>query len=405
MSNVVANKIVSCRICSSSSIEEVLRLQDMPFTDEFISLKNSGNEYLSNIEIGICNSCGSVQNLNDTDMDNYYNDYTYSVQSSGFAMSFMNSLAKKIKHNFCSDVVNPTILEIGSGSGEQLLEFQKLGFKVLGIEPSEKLSEFANSIGVKTLTAFFDENTSKIVDPEFSEIDVVISSYTFDHIPRPVEVLQNIYNILAPNGLIVLEVHNLELIKQRNEFCLFEHEHYTYLNESTLESLLQRNGFEVLTFDILSESEKRANSLLVVARKVENIGVKSVVDVTSEVAEIKSLSANIYESIERLEEWLDSNKEKTIVAYGAGGRGIMTIAALRNPEIFSFIVDKNPKAANIYAPKSHLPVFSLDVLGDKRADVIVVFSFGYFDEIVAELVGKFGYTKNQFISILSILKK
>jgi len=404
MNSVTTKRIQSCRICKSEELEIVLNLNKMPFTDEFVSHENIGNEFLSDIEIGICNNCGSVQNLNDTDMSMYYNEYTYSVQSSGFAMNFMKLLANRIKINYFKNYDSPKILEIGSGSGEQLLEFKKIGFDVLGIEPSQKLSDYANNIGVKTLTAFFDENTKKVVDSDFTQVDVVISSYTFDHIPRPVEVLENIYSILTDNGLVVLEVHNLELIRERNEFCLFEHEHYTYLNEETLKNLLSLTGFEVLDFNILQNNEKRANSLLVVARK--NINNKKILDVDSkvEVDRIKKLSDNIYKSIFNLEYWLNDNSRKKVVAYGAGGRGIMTLAAIKNSHLVKYIVDKNPKSKNIFAPKSNLPVYDVDKLGIDKADIIVVFSFGYFSEIVEEVSLKYGYNKNQFISILDILK-
>jgi len=404
MNSVTIKKIQSCRICKSEKLEMVLNLNKMPFTDEFVSQENIGTEFLSDIEIGICNNCGSVQNLNDTDMSMYYNEYTYSVQSSSFAMNFMKLLANRIKQSYFENNESPKILEIGSGSGEQLLEFKKLGFNVLGIEPSQKLSDYANTIGVKTITAFFDENTRKIVNSDFTQVDVVISSYTFDHIPRPVEVLENIYNILTDNGLVVLEVHDLDLISERNEFCLFEHEHYTYLNESTLKNLLSITGFEVLDFNILENNEKRANSLLVVARK--NISYKKIIDVDAkmEISKIKKLSNNIYNSILNLEVWLNDNSGKKVVAYGAGGRGIMTIAAINNSELFKFIVDKNPKSINIFAPKSNLPVYSVNQLGVDKADIIVVFSFGYFSEIVEEVSLKYGYNKNQFISIIDILK-
>ena len=63
----------------------------------------------------------------------------------------------------------------------------------------------------------------------------------------------------------------------------------------------------------------------------------------------------------------------------------MTIAALSDYSNISYIVDKNPKAQGIFAPKSHLPVFGIEELGKHRADKILVFSFGYFHEIVEEI--------------------
>jgi SAM-dependent methyltransferase len=396
-------KINTCRICNSQDLQTVFLLPKMPFTDEFLKLEQLGKEYLEDIEIGICKDCGSVQNLKNTDMSDYYNEYTYSVQSSGFAMNFMSLLASKIKQKYFADKKKPTVMEIGSGSGEQLLEFKKNGFNILGIEPSEKLSNYANSIGIKTINCFFDENTKELIDTQFSKVDLIISSYTFDHIPRPVEVLNNIHHILNDNGILTIEVHDLDLIIERNEFCLFEHEHYTYLNKKTLTSLLAQTGFVLETFDLLTSKEKRANSLLAIARKVNSKVKIPSLNVINEIRDIENLSENIFEAIENFEQWLYRNKDKNIVAYGAGGRGVMTIAALKKSDIIRFIVDKNPKSENVFAPKSHLPVYNINILADKRADVIIVFSFGYFDEIVTELCTRFGYKREQFMSILDIL--
>lgn len=403
MSSILRNKISSCRICGNNRLKTVIHLEQMPFTDEFVSSNKLGKEFLADIIIAVCEKCACAQNIYDTDMGEYYHDYTYSVQSSGFAIKFMQTLAERVKSDYFPANSNPSIIEIGSGTGEQLMEFQKLGFNVLGIEPSEKLSDFANKHQIKTLATFFDENTTQIIDPDFKHVNAITTSYTFDHIPRPVEVLNNIHNILTADGILIIEVHNLELIRQRNEFCLFEHEHYTYLNERTIQYLLNQNKFEVLTFNLLSEKEKRANSLLVVAKKV-NEPIEATIDVENEIRLLDTLNTEIISSIERIDKWLDENQHQKIAAYGAGGRGIMTIAALKRHKLFQFIVDKNPKSENIYSPKSHLPVYGIDILGEKRVDKILIFSFGYYDEIVAELTSRFGYTSDQFISILSLLE-
>ncbi|MCW3093055.1 MAG: methyltransferase [Ferruginibacter sp.] len=396
-------RIYNCRICNATEMEVVILLKQMPFTDEFISKQDIGNEFLADIEISICKVCGCTQNVNNTDMDDYYNEYTYSVQSSGFAIQFMGTLAERVKERYFRANSAPKVVEIGSGTGEQLLEFKKLGCEVLGIEPSEKLAEYANGIGVPTLHAFFDGDINNILPDNFKSVDLIISSYTYDHIPQPITVLKKIHEILKEDGIMIHEVHDLDLIKQRNEYCLFEHEHYTYLNERSISYVMGANSFEVDTFSLLLQNEKRANSLLVAARKV-NCVKKYEVDVQFELKELKQLNQDVSVSIHRIQSWLSDNANVKVVAYGAGGRGIMTIAALNDVSGIKFIVDKNPKAENIFAPKSHLPVYGIDILGVEHADKILVFSFGYFKEIVNELCDKFGYTPNQFVSILDLLE-
>jgi SAM-dependent methyltransferase len=373
----------------------------MPFTDEFLSVDMINSEYKSDIKIGFCKNCGISQNLTNTNMDIYYNEYTYSVQSSNFAMEFMKKLSRKIKDNYFNNQKTYKVLEIGSGSGEQLLEFKNLGFEVIGFEPSQKLSEFANNNLILTLNEFFDENSLMKLPSNFEKVDLVISSYTFDHIPNPVDILKNVRQILNDNGKLVLEIHDLDLIVKRNEYCLFEHEHYIYLNERTLTYLLNILGFNVLTFNLLYEKEKRGNSLLVVAEKVDNIQINNL-NIDTEYENLNKLSDNVFTSISKLEQFLETNKDKKIVAYGAGGRGIMTLSALKNSSLIKFIVDKNPKGDDIFSPKTHIPVYNISKLNEYKPDIIIIFSFGYFNEIVNELEIEYKIDPSKVISLLSI---
>ena len=183
---------------------------------------------------------------------------------------------------------------------------------------------------------------------------------------------------------------------------MFEHEHYTYLNERTMADVLGRNGFEVETYSLLDDSVKRGNSLLVVARKRTNPRV-SAVRVSQELAALSAIQKNVRGAIANVDAWLSVNQDKTIVAYGAGGRGVMTTAALSNCEILSYMVDKNPKAIDVFAPKTHLPVFGIEELGKRRADLVLVFSFGYMEEIVSELQSLYGYEPQQVVSVLELL--
>jgi SAM-dependent methyltransferase len=371
----------------------------MPFTDEFIKKENVGKEYLSDIEISVCSFCGITQNVNDTDMDNYYNDYEYSVGGSAKAKKFMAVLADRTKDSFfnvASDSV-PKVLEIGSGSGEQLEMYRNSGFSVIGVEPSKLLSRIANEKDIPTLNYFFNDDLIKSIPEEFRELDCIVSSYTFDHIPYINETFKTIDKILKDDGKLIVEVHDLDLIRKRNEFCLFEHEHYIYLNKKTAEYLFKLNGFNIITFDLLSDEEKRANSLLIVAEKCSDRSIvesKNVFD-----SGLETLNDKISKNIENIDSWLEANRHKKIAGYGCGGRGVMTLAALKNYSCIEFVVDKNPKGKNIFLPKTHLPVKEITALKDNKVDFIIIFSYGYFDEIIEELI-PYGYRRDQFISLL-----
>lgn len=396
------HRISACRLCSSPDLETYFKKSQMPLTDDFILHEKAGSEFLGTIEIAVCKSCGCSQNTHDTDMEDYYQEYTYSVQTSGFAMQFMEAVAAEITRRYGFSK-GATVIEIGSGTGEQLLAFKKLGWKVLGIEPSQKLSEYANSKDIQTIQGFFDENIIEKLPSDFKQVDLVISSYTFDHIPKPITILKTIHDVLKPKGIMVHEVHDLDLILQRNEYCLFEHEHYTYLDETTMHWVLSSNGFSEIGFDLLPQKLKRANSLLVACSKAGIMFKPKPVHTPKQVEKIQKAAKNIEDCIKRISTFLELNKNKNIVAYGAGGRGVMTLAAIPNPSRILYMVDKNPKSLNCLAPGSHIPVFGVSELGIRRADLVLVCSFGYMAEIVTELSQSYGYKESEFISLLELL--
>jgi SAM-dependent methyltransferase len=399
-------KIENCRFCNKNNLKEVLILKDMPFTDEFIVLNEKKNEYIADVKIGICNDCGIVQNLYNTNMDDYYNGYAYSVGSSGFALQFMEKLANKIKDTYLTSKNQKLYaLEIGSGSGEQLKAFKNLGFEVIGIEPSKYLSDYSNNKNnVRAICDFFTPLILNVLPEEFKHVDCIVSSYAFDHIPYLNETLQTCKSILNDNGVLVVEVHDLDLIIERKEFCLFEHEHYYYLNRYSSYELFWENGFEILTFDLMPNSEKRGNSLLIVAQKRSEISLKMNLNNLdkSYLKSINYLHKNVEEFISKVDDWLYQNKDKTIVAYGAGGRGVITLAGLQNSGFFSYVVDRNPKGLDILTPKTRLPVYTPDKLIENKADLVFIFSYGYTDEIIKDLT-LHGYDASQFVSLLTFV--
>ena len=81
----------------------------------------------------------------------------------------------------------------------------------------------------------------------------------------------------------------------------------------------------------------------------------------------------------------------------------MTLASMSNSKNFKFLIEKNPKSQNIYAPGSGLQIVNLEHLKENPVDEILVFSFGYMDEIKKDLK-KYGYKSNQIKSFIDVMK-
>jgi ubiquinone/menaquinone biosynthesis C-methylase UbiE len=402
--------ISNCRVCKSKRLEKFLSLPNMPFTDDFVRPQKFGQEFRADINVYVCEECLSVQTQHDVDVEDYYEDYQYSVGDSTLAKSFMRTLAYSLKKKYYPDSDGRKVLEVGSSDGEQLLAFKETGCQVLGYEPSSLLCEMSEKKGAPTVQGLFTSDSTKLLPPNFKEVDVVMLSYTFDHLPDPISFLHTVTSILnKKDGLLVVEIHNLEKIIERQEFCLFEHEHSIYLTEKTVKNICHAAKLAVIDFDLVPENERRANSLIFIATPAGS-------DLASQAAKARTpekfsdinfyqqIGQNIEQGIENLDRFVNQrvSGHQKLVGYGAGGRGVMTLAAMKNATLLAYVVDKRPKGNNLLMPKSGLPIYPISQLSIEPADQILVFSFGYMKEIQQEL-STLGYQPHQFHSLIDVL--
>ncbi len=396
-------RLKECRICNSHLLKKNLIMKNMPFTDEFLHKKDLGKEFLDDIEIYTCSKCSLVQTLKNINVGKYYLDYQYSVGQSATANNFMKKLARNINKKYFSNKKNKNILEIGSSDGCQLNEFKKLKFSVTGCEPSKSLSEVAARRKIKTINSMFTADTIKKLEKK--KFDIILLSYTFDHLQNPKDFLKNIKKLLNRDGILVIEVHDLDKIFKNIEFCLFEHEHSIYLNRETAKKILAFLGFKIINFNIVSEKDRRANSLLFVAKLSNNRLEDSTKLAQTSSINFVEFKKNIKSGISNLDKFIGKAKKngEKVAGYGAGGRGVMTLANLKNSNKLEFLLEKRPKSKNIYTPHSNIPIHDLNYLKKNKVDKILVFSFGYLKEIKKDLK-QFGYKSNQITSFIEVMK-
>jgi len=402
--------VKKCRICGKNNLVPILHLPQMPFTDDFVAPSAFGQEFRADIDVFVCQDCLTAQTQHDVDVNEYYEDYQYSVGSSATAEKFMRALAGAVKKKYLPETKDKKVLEVGSGDGGQLVAFKELGFKVLGYEPSSVLCKVAEQKGIPSVQGLFTRDSVNQLPEEFKKVNVIALSYTFDHLPEPRAFLDACTSILdKEEGLLVVEVHNLERIVERCEYCLFEHEHSIYLTEATAKQVCNMAGFEVIDFNLIPESARRANSLIFVATPkgsrfaplAKKVKVSAVLP---SVESYKQVADNIYKAIGNLDAFVDKvvSSGKTVAGYGAGGRGVMSLAVMKSAPKLRYLVDKKPKSTGLLAPKSGVPLVGIDQLKSNPVDEILVFSFGYMKEIQSELA-KLGYKPEQLHSLLDVL--
>jgi 2-polyprenyl-3-methyl-5-hydroxy-6-metoxy-1,4-benzoquinol methylase len=146
--------------------------------------------------------------------------------------------------SFRNPKIQQSILEIGCADGTTLVNFRKRGFAVSGIEPS---MENANICRRKNLEIF---NCTYKDFRDSRKFDFICSYYTMEHLTSPVKFLSFCNSLLHDNGIICIEIPDIEAYKKErityDLLFFFEHQHH--FTKETVKILLERCGFELLTF-------------------------------------------------------------------------------------------------------------------------------------------------------------
>ena len=390
---------MKCRICDGE-IFFLFSINNAPLTDDFLTLEGIGKEFLGKIEIGMCLKCGTVQKINDYDLSDYYKTYFYRTSHSPFVLNFYEKVAEEVSRRVKKSN-RKKVLEIGSSTGEFLQFLKKLNWTTVGVEPSLKLTEIALKKDIYTIPDFFNERVATQLLNEFETFDCIVSFYTLDHISELNQTIELIYKLLSPDGILVIEVHDLDLILKLKEFSLFQHEHYFYFDRETLSNFLISRGFEVLSVNFIPDSLRRANSLLVLAKKRESKNLFKV-DIQKRINVLIHFQREWKSFCENIDNWLEKHKNNYLIGYGAGGRAVMTLAAIKNYRHLKFLVDKAFGTDPVYTPKTHLPVYGLEILKKEHPDFVLVFSYGYLSEIKSELKKLFEIDEKKVLSLLEL---
>ncbi|MGI8334244.1 class I SAM-dependent methyltransferase [Actinomadura scrupuli] len=98
----------------------------------------------------------------------------------------------------------PDVLDVGCGTGIEARQFQAAGCTVLGVEPDERMAEFARRTGVEVEVAIFEA-----WDPASREFDAVISGTAW-HWIDPVAGAAKAAQALRPGGRLAAFSHVFE---------------------------------------------------------------------------------------------------------------------------------------------------------------------------------------------------
>ena len=202
-------------------------------------------------QLGICISCGIVQKpMTDEwlkEIDEIYSRYDIYSQSGGIEQSTFEqdgaSVSRSQKIVKWLDTTqllpqNGKLLDVGCGNGAFLRAFgQQFGeWEMAGLELDEKHKDLIEAI--PGVTTFYTGSIDNVHDT----FDIIVLIHALEHIPHPVEYLKSLRKYLKPDGLLFIEVPDLE----NSPFDIIIADHATHFVSKVLHEVVQNAYYETL---------------------------------------------------------------------------------------------------------------------------------------------------------------
>ena len=337
------------------------------------------------LDIAFCSSCGFVSNAAFKPGSAEYSQRYEETQ--GFSPKFM-AFAKDLAEQWVRDykLKDKTVLEIGCGKGEFLLEMVKAGTgKCIGIDPGvhpERIDDPAAS-KVEWIADFYDERYSHI------EADVIICRHTLEHIPDVAKFMTSIRKAIGDrtDTVVLFELPAIERVLTEIAFWDIYYEHCSYFSLGSLARLFRRTGFEVLELSMEYDDQ-----YLLIAAKPSTIPARGLP--LPEEDDMNTLRKGVehfqsgYTALQtkwrdRLSDLKSSNSK--VVIWGSGSKGVSFISNLNLGDELAAAVDINPHKWGKYMVGSNHRIISPDELPAINPDLVVAMNPIYIEEIGEEL--------------------
>ena len=229
-----------CGLCESDGLETISDLPKFPLTGIFLKQRNPDIPKGFDQALNMCGECGHLQLAKVLPPPVLYGDgYSHRSSASHLSSSASDSFIDYIDQLAPGRRFN-CILEIGCNDLVLLSKLSKKGKQVFGIDPiwiDKSPEPPANA----TIIGGYVEDVD--IQAELgSKPDLIVSTHNLEHIVDPLALLKRLLDLIADDGLLVIEVPDSDCLLRHRRFDQIFHQHVHYLGLDTFLKLIKAAG-------------------------------------------------------------------------------------------------------------------------------------------------------------------
>jgi SAM-dependent methyltransferase len=381
---------MTCRICGAPT-ELVLDLGEMPPANR---LKASPDESERSYPLIMehCRECSNLQLQYCVDARELYANYLYITPDSPLLEAHYTNLIRRLLSQGYLDSQS-FVVEFGSNVGNFLRRLAPKVRRILGIDPAQNICAIAREGGIETECLYFGPDTAADIRSTRGAADLIVARHCAAHNENPHLLLEGVTNLLAPNGVFLMEnAYGLETLRNFEVGQVY-HEHMFFFTVQAVDRLFAMHGLRLLDVSI---EPVHGGSIVFYAGRDESR--HPTLDSVTEHRELERAAltlALLAEFPKRLGEMKRKVRElvdhavgagESIWLYGASAKAstFVNYVGLTRQEI-PYCADSTPVKQGRFLPRANIMVRPETEAFAAAPDYFLITAWNYADEIVAKI--------------------
>jgi len=389
-------EIKQCRICGNKNLVSVLNLGEQALTGVFPkkneTVESGPLEIVKCFSEEVGGSCGLVQLKHDYRMEKLYGDnYGY---RSGLNRSMIEHLADIVRtlEKRVSLTDGDLVIDIASNDGTLLGHYQNKSLDLWGIDPTAKKFQAYYPAHVNKVASFFSEEVVRIIAGD-KKAQVVTSIAMFYDLPDPLLIMKGIANILADEGIWVVEQSYMPEMIRNVSYDTICHEHLEFYALRQFKWMADRVGLKIIAINF-NQTNGASFCLTLAKQDSKHKEAKEEIDwILAEEERAGFNGLQVYEQFkvaseahrQDLKDLLNKIKGegKKLLGYGASTKGnvILQYCGLGVDDIVC-IADVNEDKFDRYTPGTAIPIVSEETAKKLKPDYFLVLPWHFKAGIV-----------------------
>ncbi|MEM6330296.1 MAG: class I SAM-dependent methyltransferase [Planctomycetota bacterium] len=392
----------TCRVCHAGGLATVLDYGRVPLAGNFLLPEAVGTEKLYPMDLSLCPECSLLQISNVVSGEELFTDYRYLSSVTGTLMSHFREYAAVIDQLLqagnggnAGGSGRGLVVEFGCNDGVLLAPLKERGVRAVGVDAAENVVARARARGLDVVHGFFGPGIAQQIRGGHGAASLITASNVFAHIDDMDAVMQGVDTLLAPGGVLAVEVHYVVDLLEQVQFETVYHEHLCYYSAHALERLFERFG---MTIADIQRLPMHGGAIRVFARRRDDPKAQRTaraerlfeLEAAMRLHEPEGYARFAAETLRRrdaIRRLVLSRKRagRSVCGYGAAGRAttLLNYCGLDHT-VLDYIVDESPSRVGRYVPGVATPIVPREAFHARPTDDCLLTAWNYREEIIGK---------------------